>query len=448
MKCKAAEGGGKPVAVRALKRFATDYARKKKITIPIQREGLKDQKVAVIGSGPAGLTAAYFLSLKGYDATIFEAKSVVGGMLRIAIPEYRLPKEVFGIDVALMEDAGVKIRTGAALGKDFSIDSLFQSGYKAVFIAIGSHKSLKLGVPGEETKGVIPSLTFLEAINTSKKTKIGKRVVVIGGGNSAVDSARAAHRIEGTEKTTLLYRRTRSEMPAYAEEVDAAMEEGIDMQFLTAPVEVLSRHGKLTGLKCVRMKLGDVDKSGRAKPVPIEGSEFVIDADTLIVAIGEKPDISCIQGTRDVNVSEKSTLVVDPETLATSREGVFGGGDAVTGSNTVIYAMQAGKKAAESIDKYLRGENLEKTHEVTRPSRYVAPVELTDAEIEEIMATERPAMPHLPVKMRKKNFREVELGFTEEMAVKEAKRCLRCELGTLDGQKAVQEMAKGKSKHS
>lgn len=445
LRCKAAEGGGKPVSIRALKRFAVDYARKNKITVPIQREGSKDKKVAIIGSGPAGLTAAYFLALKGYDATVFEAKSVVGGMLRIAIPEYRLPKEVFGIDVALMEDAGVKIKTGKALGKDFTIDSLFKDGYKAAFIAIGSHKSMKLGVPGENTKGVLPSLAFLEAINTSKKIKVGKRVVVIGGGNSAVDSARAAHRLKETEKITLLYRRTRAEMPAYAEEVDAALEEGITMQFLTAPVQVLSRNGKVSGIKCMRMKLGDKDKSGRARPVPIEGSEFVIEADTVLAAIGEKPDTSCIKGSRDVNISEMSTLVVDPETLATSRAGVFGGGDVVTGSNTVIHAMQAGKKAAESIDRYLSGEKLEKTYEVTRPSRYIAPVQLSDAEIEEIMASERPKMPLLSVKKRKKNFSEVELGLTQAMAVKEAKRCLRCELGTLDGQKAVQEMAKGKS---
>jgi NADH-quinone oxidoreductase subunit F len=445
--CKASEGGGKPVSIRSLKRFAVDYARRKKLAVPIHREGLKNQKVAIIGSGPAGMTAAYYLSLKGYDVTVYEAKQVLGGMLRMAIPEYRLPKEVFGLDVALVESAGVKFITGAALGKDFTIDRLFKDGYKAVFVAIGSHKSLKLGIPGEDSKGVMPSLTFLEAINTSKKIKTGKRVVVIGGGNSAVDSARTVLRLEGTEKVTLLYRRTRAEMPAYAEEIEAALEEGIEMQFLTAPAEVISRNGKLCGIKCIRMKLGDKDKSGRARPVPVDGSEFIVDADTLLVAIGEKPDTSCfsLKGSRDINVSEKSTLVVDPETLATSRPGVFAGGDAVTGSNTVIHAMQAGKKAVESIDKYLRGEPLEITYEVTRPSRYVPTVELTDAEIEEVMSLERPEMPILPVKKRKKNFKEVDLGFNEEMAVKEAKRCLRCELGTKDGQKALQEMARGKN---
>jgi NADH-quinone oxidoreductase subunit F len=443
--CKAGEGEGKPVAIRALKRFAMDHALKKKLAVPIHREGSKDQKVAVIGSGPAGMTAAYFLSLKGYSVTVFEAKQVVGGMLRIAIPEYRLPKEIFGIDVELLESAGVKFKTGSALGKDFTLDRLFRDGYKAVFIAIGSHKSLKLGVPGEDSKGVIPSLTFLEATNTSKKISTGKRIVVIGGGNSAVDSARTALRLEGTEKVTLVYRRTRAEMPAYEEEIEAAIEEGIDMQLLTAPVEVVNRNGRVTGIKCIRMKLGDKDQSGRARPVPVEGSEFVIDADTLLVAIGERPDTSFLKENSDVHVSEKSTLLVDPETLATSRPGVFAGGDVVTGSNTVIHAMQAGKKAVKSIDMYLRGEPLEITYEVTRPSRYVPTVELSDAEIEEVMALERPEMPLLHAKNRKKNCREVELGLTEDVAVKEAMRCLRCELGTKDGQKALQEMARGKS---
>jgi len=430
--CKAGEGGGKPIAIRALKRFAMDYARKKKIKAQIPRKELKNQKAAVIGSGPAGLTAGYFLALKGYDVTIFEAKTVVGGMLRIAIPEYRLPKEVFGLDLAFMEDAGVKFKTGAALGKDISIDSLFEEGYKAIFIAIGSHQSMKLGIPGEETQGMIPSLRFLEAANTGRKIEIGKRVVVLGGGNSAVDSARTAHRIKGTEKIALLYRRTRSEMPAYTEEIEAALEEGVEMQFLTAPVKALSRNGKVCGLECVRMKLGELDKSGRARPVPIEGSEFVVDADTVIVAIGEQPDTSSIHERDGLEVSQRNTLVADPETLATSREGVFAGGDVVTGSNTVIHAMQAGRKAAESMDQYLKGESLEKRYDVTRPSRYIEPVSLT---VEEIMEADRPPMPLLPVEKRKNNFREVELGFAEETAVKEAKRCLRCELSTLDGQK-------------
>lgn len=444
LKCKAGEGG-KPIAIRALKRFAVDYAHKKGIQVQIPKDGVNNQKVAIVGSGPAGLTAGYFLALKGYDVTIFEAKPVVGGMLRVAIPEYRLPREVFDIDIAFMESAGVKFRTDTALGRDISVDSLFEEGYKAIFIAIGSHKSMKLGISEEDTEGVIPSLRFLEALHLCKETHPGKRVIAVGGGNSAVDSARAAHRIEGVEEVTILYRRTRSEMPAYKEEVDAALEEGIDIQFLTAPTGILTKGGKLSGVTCIRMKLGNVDKSGRARPIPIEGSEFTLEADTLIVAIGEQPDTSCVDGTSGLEISTTNTIVVDQESLATSREGVFAGGDAVTGPNTVIHAMQAGKRAVESIDRYLRGERSERSYEVTRPSRYVEPVELTD---EELIEADRPEMPLLSPEERKKNFEEVELGFTEEMALKEARRCLRCELSTLDGQKAIQEMNLKKRKHS
>lgn len=229
-------------------------------------------------------------------------------------------------------------------------------------------------------------------------------------------------------------------MPAFKEEVDATAEEGLDIQFLTAPIRVLTQNGKLTGMECIHMELGEPDASGRRKPVPIEGSEFTIELDTLIKAIGEQPDISFL-GEQGLEISKRNTLVVDPETLATSREGVFAGGDAVTGSKTVIHAISAGKIAAESIDKYIKGESLERQYKVTRPSMYIEPVELTDEEIEK---ADRPEMPHLPLEDRVKNFKEIELGFTEEMAVKEARRCLRCELGTTEGIQAMREMIEKK----
>jgi len=438
-KCKSGEAG-KPIAIRALKRFATDHGLKTGFKLPFQPKDPKNQKVAIIGSGPAGLSAGYFLSLEGYDVTIFEAKPVIGGMLRIAIAEYRLPREELDADIKAIKEAGVKFQTNTALGKDISIDSLFRDGYKAIFISVGAHRSIDMGIPGEDTEGVLPSLKFLEAVNLRKDVSVGKRVGVIGGGNAAVDAARAAHRLPGVEKVTLIYRRTRAEMPAFKEEVDATVEEGIDIQFLTAPTRVLTQNGKLTGIECIRMDLGEPDASRRRKPVPIKGSEFSIELDTLIKAIGEQPDVSFLQE-QGLDIAERNTIVVDPETLATSKEGVFAGGDAVTGSKTVIHAISAGKIAASSIDKFLRGKSLERGYKVTRPSMYIEPVELTDEEIEK---ADRPEMPQLTPEDRVKNFKEIELGLTEEMAVKEAKRCLRCELGTTEGILAMQEMREKK----
>jgi NADH-quinone oxidoreductase subunit F len=438
-KCKLGEIGN-PCSIRALKRFVTDYGLKTGFKLPIQPKELKNQKVAIIGSGPAGLTAGYFLSLEGYAVTVFEAKAEIGGMLRVALPLYRLPREKLDADIEAIKESGVKFRTNTALGKDVSIDGLFNEGYKAIFISVGAHKSMALGIHGEDTEGALPSLKFLEAVNLGKEVKIGKRVGIIGGGNSAVDSARVANRLPGTEKVTLLYRRTREEMPAYKEEVDAAIEEGIDMQFLTAPIKVLTKNGKLTGIECIRMELGEPDASGRRKPVPVKGSEFTVDLDTLIKAIGEQPDISFLAD-QGLEISKRNTLIADPETLATSREGVFAGGDAATGPKTVIHAISAGKLASDSISKYLKGESLQRQYRVTRPSMYIEPVELTDEEIEK---ADRPEMPHLPPEDRVKNFKEVELGFTEEMAVREACRCLRCELGTTDGVQAMREMIKKK----
>jgi NADH-quinone oxidoreductase subunit F len=438
LKCKAGEDG-KPLAIRALKRFATEYGVKKVPSLPILSSRAREQKVAIIGSGPAGLTAGYFLAQKGYDVTIYEAKSVIGGMLKVAIPQYRLPREILDTDINIIKDAGVKFKTDTVLGRDISIDSLFSEGYKAIFIAFGANKPMKMNIADEDTKGIIPSLKFLEAVNLGKKIRLGRKVGVIGGGNSAVDSARVANRIHETEKVTIIYRRTRSEMPAYKEEVDAAIEEGIEIKFLTAPVKILSQNGELVGIECIRMELGEIDQTGRAKPVPIKGSEFTIKLDTLIVAIGEQSDVSFLGKDHGLEISKRNTIIVDTETLATSRDGVFAGGDAVTGPGTVIHAISAGKKASESIDRYLRGESLIRSYEATGPSTYIEPVELSDEEIREIEPQE---MPHLSPEERVKNFKEVELGFSEEMAVKEARRCLRCELGTTEGQKALREMRK------
>ncbi|HEX9917119.1 MAG TPA: NADH-quinone oxidoreductase subunit NuoF [candidate division Zixibacteria bacterium] len=428
-KCRAGESG-EPISIRALKRFAIDYGLANGIKPKNKFQKTREEKVAIIGSGPAGLTCGFYLAQKGYEVTIYEEAPVAGGMLALGIPEHRLPRKILNADIEAIKTAGVIIKTNQTLGKDFSLDELFKKGYKAVFIATGAHKSWKLGIPGEEGEGVLESMKFLVAVNLGKEVKIGKRVGIIGGGNAAVDSARVANRFSGCERVTIIYRRTKTEMPAFKErggkkEVEDALEEGIDIQLLTAPVKVLRENGKLVGIECIRMKMGEPDESGRRRPVPIPGSEFKIELDTLILAIGEQPDISFLTENSGVGISKSGTIVVDPETLTTNKEGVFAGGDVVSGANTVVEAMAAGKVASESIDKYLRGESLTRVYEVTKPSILVEALELTEQELAEL---KRPEMPALSVKQRHKSFQEVELGFDEKMAIKEAKRCLRCEL--------------------
>jgi len=434
-KCRAGEGG-ESIAIRSIKRFLTDYGMNSKNKPLIKPREKKEEKVAIIGSGPAGLTAGYYLGLEGYNVTIFEALPVIGGMLRVAIPEHRLPKEILDYDLETIKNV-VNIRTNIRFGKDFSIDDLFKERYRAIFIALGAHKGMKLGIPSENADGILDSIEFLRAVNLGKKVKIGKRVSIIGGGNAAVDAARVANRLPECEEVTIIYRRTRVEMPAFKEEVDSAIEEGIDIKFLAAPTKVLTKNGKLTAIECIQMELGEIDKSGRRRPIPIRGSEFTIELDTLIPAISEQPDTGFLTEKDGIKISRWGTIEVEQKTLATSREGVFAGGDVITGPNTVIEAVAAGKLAVESIGKYLRGENLAREYKVTRPSVYIEPVELTEEEIEELSEAKRPEMPYLLAEERIKNFREVSLDLTEEMVIKEARRCLRCDLETEDGKKAV-----------
>ena len=424
-KCRAGDMG-EPISIRALKRFVVDYGIQNGSKTIAESERKKNRKVAIVGSGPAGLTAGYYLARQGYQVTIFESLPVIGGMLKVAIPEHRLPRKVLDWDIENIKRAGVDIKVNQTLGKDFSVDDLLQQGYKAIFLAVGAHKSFKLGVPGEDSKGMLDSLEFLKSVNLREEVKIGKRVGIIGGGNAAVDAARVARRIRNCERVTIIYRRTKKEMPAFKDEIEGAIEEGIDIQFLTAPTKVLSENGKVKGIECIRMKLGEVDASGRRRPVPIEGSEFVIDLDTVIPAIGEFPDTSFAEKDAGIDVTKRGTLVVDPETLITDREGVFAGGDAVTGPSTVVEAIAAGKVAAEFIDKYLKGEPLERRYEITEPSFYVEPIELTEEEM--ATADKRVKMPCLEPKKRIESSKEVELGFQEGMAKKEARRCLRCDL--------------------
>jgi NADH-quinone oxidoreductase subunit F len=355
-------------------------------------------------------------------------------MLAAGIPEHRMPRKVLAREIADIEKAGVEIKTGMALGKDFTIDGLFEEGFKAVFIATGSWKSMPMGVPGEDAEGVLQSLEYLKAVNLGRPAAVGKRVCVVGGGNSAIDAARVAVRDKACAKVTILYRRTKAEMPAFPEEVEAAVEEGVDIHFLAAPVKILTKGGRMTGVECIKMELGEKDASGRRKPVPVAGSEFKIELDTLILAIGERPDGRFLGAKDGVETRKGENIVADAEILTTSRPGVFAGGDAVTGPNTVVDAMGAGKTAAGLIERYLEGKPLERTYVLTRPSRVVAPVELSP---EEVANAKRPVEPSLPPAKRKKNFAEVELGLTDAQACAEARRCLRCDLDTKDAQAAL-----------
>ena len=434
LSCRAGEMG-EPITIRALKRFVMDWADKKELRYAPERAPQTREKIAIVGAGPSGLTAGYILALKGFRPTIFEAQSVAGGMLSVGIPDHRLPKAVVRKEVERIKDAGVEVRLNKVLGKDFTIDSLFRQGYKAVFCATGAGQSLSMGIPGEDAEGVLHSLEYLMGVNLGRPAKVGRRVVVVGGGNSAIDAARAALRDKACEKVTIFYRRTKAEMPALAEEVDAAISEGIDIQLLVAPTKVITTYGKATAIECVRMRLGEKDASGRAKPVPIEGSNFVHELDTLILAISERPDTSYI-GEGDEIRRHGENIVIDDETAMTTRAGVFAGGDAVTGPNMVVEAIAAGKRAAEMIEKHVTSRPLKHDYKLRRPSEYVKPWMLSE---EEIQAAKRPKIPHLPAKERRKNFREVEIGLTEEMAVREARRCLRCDLETADGKAAIQE---------
>ncbi len=410
----------KPIAIRSLKRFIADYEMSNKIEIPYFPQNDKKEKVAVIGSGPAGLTCAYYLALKGYKVTIFEKLPVAGGMLYVGIPEYRLPKDILNHEINNILSMGVELKLNTEIGKDTTISDLGKE-FDAIFIAVGAHQGLKLGIPGEDCDQVIDAVDLLRKINLDQKVELGQEVAVIGGGNAAIDAVRTIHRMGKNVK--LLYRRTRNEMPAEKEEIEEAIKEGIEIQYLTAPVKIGTKDGCLEQLECVKMELGDMDKSGRRRPVPLKGSEFTIKLDTLVAAISQQPKIEDMKD-KELKFSKWNTIEIDPETLYTGKEGVFAGGDAVHGPWTVTGAMSHGKIAANMIDKYVSGQKLEREYGVTRPAMDVCVVELSEEEIDNLKRSE---LPKIAVSKRASNFNEVELGFNESQAISEAKHCLRCD---------------------
>ncbi|MFA4915773.1 MAG: FAD-dependent oxidoreductase [Syntrophales bacterium] len=406
------------LAICDLKRFLSDQV---KTGIPVQDREIREERVAIVGSGPAGLTAAAFLARQGYPVTIFEALPVMGGMLYTGIPAYRLPREIISEEIGNIQSLGVEIKTNSPIGPNFTFDDIFKEGYQAIFLGIGAHKDQKLGIPGEGDSHVMPGVVFLRKVNLGEKVDTGERVAVIGGGNVAIDAARTALRI-GAKEVTIVYRRSRDEMPANAEEIEEAEEEGVKFLFLSAPMEVVPKDNKSVSLKLVRMELSEPDASGRKRPVPVSGSDFFIEANTIISAIGQKPDLSFLEGT-ELETTKWGTITVDPLTLQTSRKGVFAGGDAVTGPGIAISAVAAGKEAATSISRYLRGEDLSAGREkpVLEKARFS---DIYDGQPK----SPREKMDMIPLEQRRTTFSEVKKGLTEEQAKREGLRCLNCGL--------------------
>ena len=415
-----------PLAIASLKRFASDWERKQNKLEPATFvEKMKETSVAIVGAGPAGLNAGYHLGRRGYRVTLFESLPVAGGMLAAGIPDYRLPREVLARDIRFICQHRVEIRTGRTLGRDFSIEDLFRQGYKAVFLALGAQRDQKLNIHGEGTEGVLPGIDFLRRVNLGERIPLPGKAAVIGGGNVAFDAARTALRL-GAEEVFIVYRRTRDEMPANEEEIEEAEHEKIKLLYLLAPTRVISGNGRVCGLECQRMELGDFDAGGRRRPVPVKGSEFVLDVDWIIPAIGYVPDLSGLPQGDGFTATKAGTLSVDPLTLATHLPGVFAGGDLVTGPSTVVEAMAGGYEAAVSIDRFLKGQDLRADRVFKAEER--AEVPKGDDGGEEEKEKPRAAMAVLPVGRRVCTFEEVNLGFDEETAIREAKRCLRCEL--------------------
>lgn len=406
-----------PIAISLIERYIGDWelAHEKGISaLPVT----KNEKVAVVGSGPAGLMAAYQLAKKGYGATIFEALSVAGGMMAVGIPEYRLPRMILQAEIDMIKKCGVEIKLNSPVGRrGLTIDQLKKQGYRAVFLAVGAHEGMKLNIPGEELEGVYESLSFLRDVNMGKEVKVGKRVVVVGGGDSAFDAARTALRL-GAEDVRIIYRRSLDEMPASAGELKEAEQEGVRIRFLAAPVQIIGKNGKVAGIECTKTKLGKPDASGRKVPVPVKGSEFTVDADTITVAIGATADLSFLPSGGKVKASQ-GIIQVDPVSLATDMPGVFAGGDATRGPTYVAMAMADGKKAAEAIDCYLREETLP-TEEVPLINTF------DDIGVWNPAVKRRVNMATIPPEQRATSFEEVNLGYKEDEVVEEGKRCLNC----------------------
>jgi dissimilatory sulfite reductase flavoprotein subunit len=397
------------VAINALERSVGDFGISRRLKLSRLGEERHEEKIAVVGSGPAGLSCAYQLARRGYPVTVFEAFNRPGGMLRYGIPPYRLPREVLDAEIQRICDLGVEVRCNQMIGKDVPFDDL-RRDYKAVFVGVGAHKGFKLGVPGEDASNVFTGTGFLNQVNGGDKVELGENVIVVGGGDTAVDAARVSRRLGA--KVTILYRRSRLEMPAIKQEIEGALEEGVNIEFLAAPVEILVKGDKAIGMKCIRMELGEPDASGRRRPVPKPGSEFEVEATAVVAAIRQEPDLEGLQALPD-----KKGLVAADEWGSTGLEGVYAGGDDV-GLGLVTLAISQGRFAAEAIDARLQSKTLE------RPA-IPAVINTERMKLDYYKQSSRHERRRVPPEQRSVAT-EIEMGLSEAEADEEARRCLSC----------------------
>lgn len=416
-----------PIAIRLLKRFVADqeWLNRKESEFQITPSE-KRGKVAIVGAGPAGLTCAYHLALKGHEVTVFEKQPMAGGMMAIGIPEYRLPGTIVQSEIGAIQKMGVTIKTGLEIGKDLTTEQLRKEGYGAVFLSIGAHECKKLGLSGEDLEGVYPGVDFLREVRLGEKINLGKRVAVIGGGNVAIDAVRTARRL-GAEDAFIIYRRSREEMPALEEEIKDCEAEDVRFHLLTNPKGIIGENGKVKAIECLKMTLGEADASGRPRPIPVEGSEFLLEVDGVIPALGQESDWACLGSDCACTLTEWGTMKIDPLTLQTEDPFFFAGGDAALGPRSLIEAGAMGKKAALAMDRRINDlplvegnddyfDLLFKSIKIYDPKEVVKISEIRD----------RKEGAKLDPETRKASFEEVEQGFSPGEAVAEAERCLRC----------------------
>jgi NADPH-dependent glutamate synthase beta subunit-like oxidoreductase len=406
------------VGIHGIERFIADLDLKANKRYMPRIKDKREDKVAIVGSGPAGLTCAYYLAIKGYQVTVFEKDAEPGGMLSSGIPSYRLPTDIVRAEIQHVRDMGVTIKTGVEIGTDLTVAQLRQDGFKAILVAVGTQECIQLGIEGEDLEGVYPVLDYLGQVNRGEKVALGKNVAIIGGGNAAMDAVRSARRL-GAENAFIIYRRGIEEMPANAEEIEECQQEGITINTLTQPVRFIGENGNIKAIECIKMQLGEPDESGRRKPEPVAGSEFTIEVDNAISALGQEADWSCLTDECACTLSDWGTMNVDPLTFQSDDPDIFAGGDAVRGPQSIIEAIADGKQAAISIDLFIKGRDLklgrgEELKINTNPQKEVF------NKIDPVQ------MPRLDAQQRVNNFDEVQQGLTEEMVIQEAKRCISC----------------------